>query len=54
MKQELRRLPPQPDTTVRFNCRKGNEEPPSIICVDCEQRVPLWDEMEQCFASPEI
>ncbi len=20
----------------------------------CEQRVPLWDEMEQCFASPEI
>ena len=19
----------------------------------CEQRVPLWDEMEQCFASPE-
>ena len=27
---------------------------PSIICVGCEQRVPLWDEMEQCFASPEI
>ena len=24
------------------------------ICVGCEQRVPLWDEMEQCFASPEI
>ena len=20
----------------------------------CERRVPLWDEMEQCFASPEI
>ena len=20
----------------------------------CEQRVPLWDGMEQCFASPEI
>ena len=20
----------------------------------CEQRVPLWDEREQCFASPEI
>ena len=34
--------------------RKGKEEPPSIICVGCEQRVPLWDEMEQCFASPEI
>jgi hypothetical protein len=34
--------------------RKRKEEPPSIICVGCEQRVPLWDEMEQCFASPEI
>ena len=20
----------------------------------CEQRVPLWDEMERCFGSPEI
>lgn len=29
-------------------------ETPSIICVGREQRVPLWDEMEQCFASPEI
>ena len=27
---------------------------PTIICVGCEQRMPLWDEMEQCFASPEI
>ena len=27
---------------------------PSIICVGCEKRVPLWDEMEQCFARPEI
>jgi hypothetical protein len=34
--------------------RNAKEEPPSIICVGCEQRVPLWDEMEQCFASPEI
>jgi len=42
-----------PDGTLgRF--RKGKEEPPSIICVGCEQRVPLWDEMEQCFARPEI
>lgn len=42
-----------PDGTfARF--RKGKEEPPSIICVGCEKRVPLWDEMEQCFASPEI
>jgi hypothetical protein len=39
-------------TFTRF--RKTKEESPSIICVGCEQRVPLWDEMEQCFASPEI
>ena len=23
-------------------------------CDRCETRFPLWDEMEQCFASPEI
>ena len=22
--------------------------------MSCEQRVPLWDEIEQCFASPKI
>jgi small GTP-binding protein len=26
---------------------------PTIICVSCEKRVPLWDEMEQIFASAE-
>jgi len=31
---------------------KSNE--PTIICSDCENRVPLWDELEQCFASPEM
>jgi hypothetical protein len=46
--------PPQPDAGSGFKVRKAKEEPPSIICVGCEQRVPLWDEMEQCFASPEI
>lgn len=39
-------------TLPRF--RKDKKEAPSIICVGCEQRVPLWDEMEQCFARPEI
>jgi hypothetical protein len=28
-------------------------ETPTIICVACEKRVPLWDEMEQIFASAE-
>ena len=39
---------------VRFKFHKAEDQPPSIICVGCEQRVPLWDAMEQCFASPEI
>ena len=50
----LRGRPPQPEATGFFKLRKKKEETPSIICVGCEQRVPLWDEMEQCFASPEI
>ena len=50
----LQGRPPQPEVTGFFNLRKKKEETPSIICVGCEQRVPLWDEMEQCFASPEI
>ena len=28
-------------------------EDPTMLCVDCEDRFPLWDEMEQYFASPE-
>ena len=39
---------------VLFKFHKAEDQPPSIICVGCEQRVPLRDEMEQCFASPEI
>lgn len=46
--------PPQPEAGSWFKFRKGQDKPPTIICVSCEQRVPLWDEMEQCFASPEI
>jgi small GTP-binding protein len=26
---------------------------PTIVCAECEARVPLWDELEQCFGSPE-
>jgi small GTP-binding protein len=25
-----------------------------IVCVNCEKRIPLWDEMEELFASPEM
>ena len=50
----LKGRPPQPEATGFFKLRKKKEETPSIICVGCERRVPLWDEMEQCFASPEM
>lgn len=50
----LQNRPPQANVGSGFKFRKGKEEPPSIICVGCEQRVPVWDELEQCFASPEI
>lgn len=33
---------------------KEKERPPSIICVNCEKRVALWDDVEQFFASPDI
>jgi hypothetical protein len=29
-------------------------ETPTIICSECEKRVPLWDELEQCFASSDM
>jgi len=32
----------------------GKAEAPTIICARCEERVPLWDELEQNFARPEI
>jgi hypothetical protein len=32
----------------------GSRFRPSIICSKCERRVPLWDEMEQVFASPAL
>ncbi len=43
----------QPEPERRLQFRKG-KEPPSIICVGCEKRVLLWDDMEQSFASPDI
>lgn len=45
---------PQPPTGISRAHIAGKKERPSILCVRCEQRVPLWDDMEQYFASPEI
>jgi small GTP-binding protein len=33
--------------------RVGNPKGPTIICAKCERRVPLWDDLEYHFASPE-
>jgi len=38
----------------RIKVWRGKAETPTIICSECEERVPLWDELEQCFASPVI
>jgi len=32
----------------------GKAKTPTIVCSECEDRVQLWDQMEQFFASPEI
>jgi small GTP-binding protein len=36
-----------------LSAKLGKTDAPTIICSDCEKRVPLWDELEQSFASPE-
>ena len=33
--------------------RKLEEGKRDVLCVNCEKRVPLWDQMEELFASPE-
>jgi hypothetical protein len=32
---------------------RGRKPEPTILCVRCEKRVPLWDRMEELFASDE-
>jgi small GTP-binding protein len=34
--------------------KRLNEGKKDIICVDCERRIPLWDQLEELFASEEI
>jgi hypothetical protein len=43
------------DTSLagRLKAWVGGADAPTIICVQCEKRVPLWDDLEQHFASPE-
>ena len=41
-------------TPRRANSRPARDRTPTIICVRCEQRVKLWDDLEAMFASPAI
>ena len=50
----LQRRPTETGMAGRLKSWIGKAEAPTIICSRCEDRVPLWDEMEQSFASPEI
>jgi len=38
----------------RTKAGSGKAKMPTIICSECEKRVPLWDEMEQWFASADV
>ncbi|KJC41498.1 hypothetical protein UP09_20640 [Bradyrhizobium sp. LTSP885] len=50
----LHRRPASVGVTDQAKTLVSNGDSPTIVCSECEKRVPLWDEMEQCFASPEI
>lgn len=41
-------------TAARHKSHAKGHETPTIICSECEERVPLWDDLEQIFASPEV
>jgi small GTP-binding protein len=38
----------------KIKTAKSKPEEPTILCAKCEKRVPLWDELEQYFASGEV
>ncbi len=49
----LEKRPWGTDVAGRLGARLAKIDAPTIICSDCEKRVPLWDELEQSFASAE-
>jgi small GTP-binding protein len=40
------------ETAMKRLAEKGKQS--NILCVNCEQRVPLWDDLEERFAAPEV
>jgi small GTP-binding protein len=49
----LQQRPPDTGIAGRVKALFSKSDLPTIICARCEKRVPLWDDMEQHFASPE-
>ena len=49
----LQRRPADVGVTEKLKTWLGKADAPTILCARCEQRVPLWDELEQSFASAE-
>ena len=48
----LQNQPPESTSKSRRKVGKTGEKTPSIVCAECEKRVPLWDDLEMWFASP--
>ncbi|NTV47283.1 MAG: DUF4365 domain-containing protein [Chlorobiales bacterium] len=46
--------PEESGLTGKLKVLEVKQEEPTIICSDCEKRVPLWDALEQHFASDEV
>jgi hypothetical protein len=49
----LEKRPPDAGVGGWLSAKLGKTDAPTIICSDCEKRVPLWDGLEQSFASPQ-
>jgi small GTP-binding protein len=50
----LANQPAEAGLAGKIKSAKSKPEEPTILCVKCEKRVPLWDELEQYFASDEV
>jgi small GTP-binding protein len=46
--------PPETGLSGKIKSLRGKPDEPTIICSKCEKRVPLWDDLEQYFASDEV
>ena len=50
----LANRPAEAGLAGKIKASKSKSEEPTILCANCEKRVPLWDELERYFASDEV